>query len=235
MRITSLTLDQVRRYKDTTIELAPGLTVVRGPNEAGKSTLQRALELALTRKVTSSAQELDGLVPDLLTFAKGVNSGYVPLGGVAISPEIAATFDERVYPGGLTYSGHPLACAAVVATIRAMEDDRVVEHAAALGQEVFAPKLAELERKHEWVGEVRGTGAFWAVELVADKTTREPLAPYGGSSAAVNSIVAECRKRGLLPFVNFNRIHLVPPLTTSALEVTEAIDILDEALAAAHG
>ena len=115
------------------------------------------------------ASELDDLVPDLLTFAKGVNSGYVPLGGVAISPEIAATFDDRVYPGGLTYSGHPLACAAAVATIRAMEDDRVVEHAAALGEEVFRPGLAELARKHEWVGEVRGTGAFWAIELVADR------------------------------------------------------------------
>jgi taurine---2-oxoglutarate transaminase len=180
------------------------------------------------------ASELDGLVPDLLTFAKGVNSGYVPLGGVAISAEIAATFDDRVYPGGLTYSGHPLACAAAVATIRTMEDDRVVEHAAALGEEVFRPGLAELARKHEWVGEVRGTGAFWAVELVADRATREPLAPYGGSSRAVNAVVAECKRRGLLPFVNFNRIHLVPPLTTSALEVTEAIEILDDALAAAR-
>jgi taurine---2-oxoglutarate transaminase len=179
------------------------------------------------------ASELDGLVPDLLTFAKGVNSGYVPLGGVAISPEIAATFDDRVYPGGLTYSGHPLACAAAVATIRTMEDDRVVEHADALGEEVFRPGLAELARKHEWVGEVRGTGAFWAVELVADRATREPLAPYGGASPAVNAVVAECKRRGLLPFVNFNRIHLVPPLTTSALEVTEAIEILDEALATA--
>jgi taurine--2-oxoglutarate transaminase len=181
------------------------------------------------------ASELDGLVPDLLTFAKGVNSGYVPLGGVAISAEIAATFDERVYPGGLTYSGHPLACAAAVATIRTMQDDRVVEHAAALGDEVFAPGLAELARKHEWVGEVRGTGAFWAIELVKDKATREPLAPYGGTSPAVNSVVAECKKRGMLPFVNFNRVHLVPPLTTSALEVTEAIEILDEALTAAAG
>ena len=180
------------------------------------------------------ASELDGLVPDLLTFAKGVNSGYVPLGGVAISPEVAATFDDRVYPGGLTYSGHPLACAAAVATIRTMEDDRVVEHAAALGEEVFRPGLAELARKHEWVGEVRGTGAFWAIELVADRTTREPLAPYGGTSPAVNAVVAECKKRGLLPFVNFNRVHLVPPLTTSALEVTEAIEILDEALTAAR-
>jgi taurine--2-oxoglutarate transaminase len=180
------------------------------------------------------ASELDGLVPDLLTFAKGVNSGYVPLGGVAISPAIAATFDDRVYPGGLTYSGHPLACAAAVATIRTMEDDRVVEHAAALGEEVFRPGLAELARKHEWIGEVRGTGAFWAIELVADRVTREPLAPYGGSSPAVNAVVAECKRRGLLPFVNYNRIHLVPPLTTSALEVTEAMEILDDALTAAR-
>jgi taurine--2-oxoglutarate transaminase len=152
------------------------------------------------------ASELDGLVPDLLTFAKGVNSGYVPLGGVAISPAIAATFD-----------------------------DRVVEHAAALGEEVFAPGLAELARTHEWVGEFRGTGAFWAVELVADRETREPLAPYGGTSPQVNGVVAACKRRGMLPFVNFNRIHLVPPLTTTALEVTEAIEILDAALAEVAG
>ena len=145
------------------------------------------------------AFEHDGVVPDLLTFAKGVNSGYVPLGGVAISEEIAATFADRVYPGGLTYSGHPLACAAAVATIRTMEDDRVVEHAAALGEEVFGPGLAELARKHEWIGEVRGTGAFWAIELVADRATREPLAPYGGSSPAVAAVVAGCKRAACCP------------------------------------
>jgi taurine--2-oxoglutarate transaminase len=181
------------------------------------------------------ACELEPVVPDLMTFAKGVNSGYVPLGGVAISPEIAATFDDRVYPGGLTYSGHPLACAAAVATIRAMEDDRVVEHAAALGAEVFAPGLEELREKHERIGEVRGTGAFWAIELVTDRGTREPLAPYGASSPAMDAILAACKRRGLLPFANFNRIHLVPPLTTSASEVREAIGILDEALEETEG
>lgn len=174
------------------------------------------------------AIDRDDVVPDLLTFAKGVNSGYVPMGGVAISPGIAATFDERVYPGGLTYSGHPLAAAAAVATIRTMEDERVVEHAAALGSEVFAPGLAALADEHAWVGEARGTGAFWAVELVADPQTREPL-----DAARVGAVVAACKRRGLLPMANANRIHLVPPLTTTAEQVREAIASLAEALAEA--
>ena len=178
------------------------------------------------------------VVPDLLTFAKGVNSGYVPLGGVAISDAVAATFADRVYPGGLTYSGHPLACAAAVANIRAMEDERVVEHAAALGEEVFGPRLEELVDRHPWVGEVRGVGAFWVVELVRDPATREPLAPYPGTSPEMAAITSGCKQRGLLPMVVNNRVHLVPPLTTTASEVREAVEILDEVLtevAAAHG
>jgi len=175
------------------------------------------------------------VTPDLLTFAKGVNSGYVPLGGVAISEAIYRTFADRPYPGGLTYSGHPLACAAAVATIRTMEDDRIVEHAASLGTEVFEPGLRELAAKHDWIGEIRGTGAFWAVELVRDRETREPLAPYGGSSPAMAAILGACTRRGLLPFANFNRIHVVPPLTTSAEEAREGLDILDQALSEARG
>jgi taurine--2-oxoglutarate transaminase len=171
-----------------------------------------------------------GVVPDLLTFAKGVNSGYVPLGGVAINEAIAATFDHRPYPGGLTYSGHPLACAAAVATIRTMEDDRVVEHAAALGEEVLGPGLAELAGRHEWIGEVRGTGVFWALDLVADRGTREPLAPYGGSSPAMAAVLAACKAEGLLPFANFNRVHVVPPLTISAEDARTGIAMLDRAL-----
>lgn len=176
------------------------------------------------------AIERDGVVPDLMTFAKGVNSGYVPLGGVAISDPIADTFAQAVYPGGLTYSGHPLACAAAVATIRAMEEERVVESAAALGSDVFAPQLNDLAARHPWIGEVRGTGAFWAVELVRDRETREPLAPYGASSSEMAAILAGCAARGMVPMANFNRIHLVPPLTTSVAEATEGIEILDEAL-----
>lgn len=174
------------------------------------------------------------VVPDLLTFAKGVNSGYVPLGGVAISEPIYRTFADRPYPGGLTYSGHPLACAAAVATIETMQDDHIVEHAATLGAEVFEPALRDLAAKHEWIGEVRGTGVFWALELVSDRTTREPLAPYGGSSPQMAAILAACSRRGLLPFANFNRIHLVPPLTITADEANEGIEILDQALTEAY-
>ncbi|MGD9958646.1 aspartate aminotransferase family protein [Nocardioides sp.] len=181
------------------------------------------------------AVEHDDVVPDLLTFAKGVNSGYVPLGGVAISDAIYQTFATRPYPGGLTYSGHPLACAAAVATIRAMEDEGVVEHADRLGREVFGPGLAELAQRHDCIGEVRGTGVFWALELVTDRQTREPLAPYGASSPAMAAILGACRDEGLLPFANFNRIHVVPPLTISEDEAREGLAMLDRALTKARG
>lgn len=170
------------------------------------------------------------VVPDLLTFAKGVNSGYVPLGGVAISPAIYETFAHRPYPGGLTYSGHPLATAAAVATINAMADEGMVENAAKIGAEVLVPGLAELAAKHRSVGEVRGAGVFWAVELVADQQTREPLAPYGGSSPAMAAVVGACKANGLLPFANYNRIHVVPPCNVTEAEAREGLAILDSAL-----
>ncbi len=170
------------------------------------------------------------VTPDLITFAKGVNSGYVPLGGVAISGEIAETFADRPYPGGLTYSGHPLATAAAVATITAMADEGIVENAAMIGENVLGPGLAKLAESHPSVGEVRGAGVFWAVELVKNPQTREPLAPYGGSSAAMSEVLGACKKGGMLPFANFNRIHMVPPCTVSPNEVAAGLEILDSAL-----
>ena len=168
--------------------------------------------------------------PDLITFAKGVNSGYVPLGGVAISQAIYDTFRDRPYPGGLTYSGHPLACAAAVAAINAMRDEGMIEHAAWLGENVLGPGLREIAERHPSVGDVRGTGCFWAVELVKNRTTKEPLAPYGGSSPAMNELVAALKAAGLLPFANFNRIHVVPPLNISEEDARRGLEILDTAL-----
>ncbi len=179
------------------------------------------------------AFELDHVVPDLVTFAKGVNSGYVPLGGVAINDAIHHTFADRVYPGGLTYSGHPLACAAAVATIETMLEEDLVEHCRRLGTEVFGPGLNELASRHACIGEVRGTGAFWAIELVTDRETREPLAPYGGSSPQMAAVVSACKAEGLLPFVNYNRLHVVPPINTSFAEGREGLAMLDRALSTA--
>lgn len=173
------------------------------------------------------------VVPDLLTFAKGVTSGYVPLGGVAINDAIYSTFADRAYPGGLTYSGHPLACAAAVATISVMEDEDMVANAARIGEQVLGPGLRELASRHPSVGEVRGLGVFWAIELVSDPVTREPLAPYGGSSPAMNAVVAACKSGGLLPFVNFNRIHVCPPCNVTDAEIAEGLAILDAALSVA--
>jgi taurine--2-oxoglutarate transaminase len=173
------------------------------------------------------------VTPDLITFAKGVNSGYVPLGGVLISDAIAATFDERPYPGGLTYSGHPLACASAVASINVMREEKVIEYARRLGDDVIGPELHALAERHPSVGEVRGLGVFWALELVRDRETREPLVPFnaaGAAAAPMAELTAACKQRGLWPFVHFNRLHVVPPCTTSADEIREGIAILDEAL-----
>ncbi|MFD4659435.1 aspartate aminotransferase family protein [Kitasatospora sp. NPDC058444] len=174
-----------------------------------------------------------GVTPDLLTFAKGVNSGYVPLGGVAISAEIAATFAERAFPGGLTYSGHPLACASAVATIHTMAEEGIVENAKHIGETVLGPGLRELAERHPSIGEVRGLGVFWALDLVKDRQTREPLVPYnaaGAGNAPMAELAAACKQRGLWPFVNMNRFHVVPPCTVTEEEAKTGLAVLDEVL-----
>jgi taurine---2-oxoglutarate transaminase len=167
------------------------------------------------------------VTPDLITFAKGVNSGYVPVGGVIISDAIAHDFDNTVFPGGLTYSGHPLAMGSIVATLDAMETEGIVENAARVGVEAIGPGLARLAEKHRSIGEVRGEGVFWAVELVADRDTREPL-----PAATMGALKAGLLERGLLPFVQDNRVHVVPPCIVTDAEVVEAMAIYDDALSA---
>ncbi len=168
--------------------------------------------------------------PDIVTFAKGVNSGYVPMGGVAMDDAIYSTFAERAYPGGLTYSGHPLAAAAAVASIEAMTDEGGVENARRLGAEVIGPRLQEIKKRHISVGDVRGLGAFWAIDLVKDRQTREPLAPYGQTPPVMGEMMAQCRRRGVLPFTNMNRLHVCPPLNTNDEDVLFGLDVLDDVL-----
>lgn len=184
------------------------------------------------------ASEHWNVTPDLLCFAKGVNSGYVPLGGVIMTEAVAETFSNRAYQGGLTYSGHPLACAAAVGAIRAMEDDAIIEHAARIGSEVLGPGLDELATRHASVGEVRGLGCFFAVELVKDPETREGLVPFNASGDAAKpmaEVVNACKSRGLWPFAHFNRLHMAPPLIVSDVEVSRALAVLDDALTVADG
>ncbi len=173
------------------------------------------------------------VTPDLITFAKGSNSGYIPLGGVIISQRIADTFRDRQYPGGLTYSGHVLACASAVASINIFKEEGLIDYARTLGSDVIGPELAKLAAKHPSIGEVRGLGAFWALDLVTNRETRAPLVPFNAAGPAAQPMVdlaAACKQRGLWPFTHFNRLYVVPPINTPADEARAGIAIIDEVL-----
>ena len=173
------------------------------------------------------------VTPDLICFAKGVNSGYVPLGGVILSRAVADSFADRAYPGGLTYSGHLLGCATAVASISIFEEEGIIERVRQVGREVLGPGLRSLADRHPSLGDVRGLGFFWALEFVRDRETREPLVPFnamGADAAPMNEVVAAAKGRGLLLFASNNRIHVAPPLVTSEGDLRRGVEILDEVL-----
>ena len=173
------------------------------------------------------------VTPDLICFAKGVNSGYISLGDVVISQKIADKFKDRVFPGGLTYSGHPLACAAAVASINIFKEEKIVEHARMLGKDIIGPALEKMKAKHQSVGDVRGLGVFWAIELVKNRETREPYVPFNASgpdATPMMDLIVACKERNLWPFTHFNRIHVVPPCNTPVEDVKAGLAIIDEVL-----
>jgi taurine--2-oxoglutarate transaminase len=175
------------------------------------------------------------VVPDILTVAKGINSGYVPLGAMVVRAPIADWVRDKYFAGGLTYSGHPLACAAAVASIEAFKEERIVENAAEMGG-VFADQLRGLQERHPSIGEVRGLGCFWGIELVRNRETREPLVPFNASGddfAPVARVSKAALDRGLYLMTHWNVIMVCPPLTITQDEVEEGIAILDEALTVA--
>ncbi len=177
------------------------------------------------RTGTWFAVEHDHVAPDLLVFAKGVNSGSVPLGGVLVGDAIHATFTGRPYPAGLTYSGHPLACAAAVGAITAMHEEGTVAAAARLGTAVLGPALCALAEKHACIGDVRGVGGLWTLELVADRRTKEPL-----GDAQVAEFRSACLAEGVVPLVLGNRVHVAPPLVITDEELGAGLDVLEHAL-----
>ena len=179
------------------------------------------------------ACQLWDVEPDLISCAKGITSGYVPLGAVLISRKIAETFMERAYMGGLTYSGHPLACAAGVAAVNAMRDEGVVENAKRIGDEVIGPALRDLMSRHKSIGEVRGRGCFWGIELVKNRETREMLAPFNASPAqmgTVGEVGKAAMQRGVSLMLHWNVIMIAPPLIITPAEARRGLSVLDEVL-----
>ena len=170
-----------------------------------------------------------GVVPDLITMAKGLTSSYVPLGAVGMRPAVAAYFDDHVFWGGLTYNSHPLGCAAALATIRAYEEDGMIENSRRLGA-VLATHHRRLQERHPCVGAVRSIGLFGVLELVRNRRTMEPLAPFNGTSAEMKAINQALLDAGLYTFVRWNTIMTNPPLCITEAELDEGFEILDSAL-----
>ena len=172
-----------------------------------------------------------GVKPDLMTMAKGLTSAYAPLGAVGMRPEIAAAFDNVVYQGGLTYTAHPISLAAAIANIQVMQDEHIVEHARQMGP-VLHRMLADLGEQHPSVGEVRSIGLFGVIELVRDRQTKEPLAPWNSSSPEMNALRKYCQEHGLFIYTHWHTVLIIPPLIITEEELAEGFAILDQALTA---
>ncbi len=171
-----------------------------------------------------------GVKPDMVTFAKGVTCGYVPLGGVAVSRAIADYFDDHLLSCGLTYSGHPLACAAGVACVNYYEEAKILDNVNLVGAALKA-KLLTMKEAHPSVGDVRAIGLFAAVELVRDKATREPLVPYGRDPEGVmKGILGKLFQKGFMTYTHENMILVAPPLIITEAQQAEELEKLDQVL-----
>ena len=169
------------------------------------------------------------VVPDLITMAKGLTSAYVPLGALGMRRVIADHFQDKVFYGGLTYNSHPLACATALATIQVYEDDNLCDNARRMGA-VMKELMAGLQAKHPIVGEVRSLGLFGVIELVKDRESMEPLAPFNGTSEPMNRLRRFFRDEGLYTFVRMNYFFANPPLIITEEELRHGFDIFDRAL-----
>jgi taurine--2-oxoglutarate transaminase len=171
-----------------------------------------------------------GVVPDLIVFAKGVTSGYVPLGGVMLREELAAHFDTRPLPCGHTYAGHPLAMAAGLAAVRAYQRENLFTR----GNEIeswLRPRLERLRDQHEYIGDVRGIGAFFCLELVSDRSSRTPLVPWQGKGNGImEKLFSSLRARGAYAFGRYNLLYIAPPLVIDEREIDEIVAIIGAAL-----
>jgi taurine--2-oxoglutarate transaminase len=170
-----------------------------------------------------------GVVPDMITMAKGLTSAYVPLGAVGVRQMIADTFKDKPFPGGLTYSSHPLACATALATLAVYEEDDLIALASRTGA-LMADLLADLAVRHPSVGAVRSIGLFGIIELVRNRATRLPMAPFNGTSPEMAALGAFFRQEGLFTFVRWNYFFTNPPLSITEAELREGFAIIDRGL-----
>lgn len=170
-----------------------------------------------------------GVKPDMITMAKGLTSAYAPLGAVGVKREIAQAFNEKPFVSGLTYNGHPLSLAAAIANIEVMKSEKIVEQSAKMG-EVLSAHLARLKEKHACVGDVRSIGLFGIIELVKDKATREPMAPFDGSSPEMKAMHAYILDHNVFLYVHWHTILIIPPLIISEEELEEGMQVIDRAL-----
>lgn len=170
------------------------------------------------------------VVPDIMTMAKGVTQGYVPLGAVVVNEKIAKFYDDHMLWCGLTYSGHPLACAAGVATVKIYEDENLIENSAKLG-EVLKKRLELMKEKHPSIGDVRSIGLFSAIELVKNRETREPLAPWNGPDPGIIGQVSGCiKEKGVYCYPRWNYLFVAPPISINEEELKFGLDAIDECL-----
>jgi taurine--2-oxoglutarate transaminase len=181
------------------------------------------------------AVEHHGVEPDMMCIAKGLTSGYLPLGGLIVSEELAARFDDQPLPLGLTYSAHPVCCAAALATIEVYEEEGLVEHAAEMGT-YLESRIEELKQKHPSIGDFRNTGLLGCIELVKNRQTKEPVTPWNANSEemeATTRMAAKIRELGMFTFVRWNWIFVAPPLNITKQEMDEGLEIVSQAIAIA--
>jgi taurine---2-oxoglutarate transaminase len=169
------------------------------------------------------------VVPDIMTMAKGLTSAYAPLGAVAMKPEIASAFDERVFESGLTYTSHPVSLAAAVANIQVLKEDKIVERVAGMGP-VLKRMLTDLGESHPSVGEVRNIGLFGILELVKNRETKEPMAPWNSSSPEMSALRRFCLDSGLFLYTHWHTVLIIPPLIITEAQLQEGVEVLDRAL-----
>jgi taurine--2-oxoglutarate transaminase len=169
------------------------------------------------------------VVPDLMTMAKGLTSAYAPLGAVAMRPEIAEFFKERTFQSGLTYNSHPISLAAAIANIQVMKEDHLIEHAAEMGLALHR-MLVDLGEQHPSVGEVRSIGLFGIIELVRNRQTKEPMAPFNGNSPEMIAFRKYMLDHGVFLYTHWHTALILPPLIINEEQLAEGFAVLDQAL-----